>query len=99
MIDDRQAIITTQTSERGSKHAVFQTVKYLPEMISIENSKGEKKHKELNMLQYASRKVISPCGANTPALRLTSELVDLRVGYAKRIRRAEARRVAFLPTP
>ena len=44
MIDDRQAIITTQTSERGSKHAVFETVKYLPKMISIENSKGEKKH-------------------------------------------------------
>ena len=44
MIDDRQAIIATQTSERGSKHAVFKTVKYLPKMISIENSKGEKKH-------------------------------------------------------
>ena len=32
----------TATSERGSKHAVFQTVKYLPKMISIENSKGGK---------------------------------------------------------
>ena len=31
--------------------------------------------------------VISPIGENTLTLRLTSELVDLRVGYAKRIRR------------
>ena len=28
------------------------------------------------------------CGEDTLTLRLTSELVDLRVGYAKRIRRA-----------
>ena len=49
MIDDRQAIIATQTSERGSKHAVFETVKYLPEMISIENSKGEKNAKKAQL--------------------------------------------------
>ena len=32
------------------------------------------------------------CGEYTHPLRLTSKLVDLRAGYAKRIRRAEARR-------
>ena len=40
-------------------------------------------------MQFASRRVISPCGEYTRTLRLTSELVDLRVGYAKRIRRAK----------
>ena len=41
-------------------------------------------------------RVISPCGEDTHTLRLTSELVDLRVGYTKRIRRADARRATSL---
>ena len=48
--------------------------------------------KDKNMHSYASRKDISPNGEDTHTLRLTSQLVDLRVGYAKWIRRAEARR-------
>ena len=40
----------TATSERGSKHAVFETVKYLLEMISIENSKGEKNVGKHNLI-------------------------------------------------
>ena len=32
------------------------------------------------------------CGEDTLALRLTSELVDLRAGHTKRIRRAKAHR-------
>ena len=35
-------------------------------------------------------------GEDTHTLRLTSELVDLRVGYTKRIRRADARRATSL---
>ena len=61
----------------------FGTAKYPPRMISVENSEGKKTRKP-NMLQYASRKVISPYGEDTHALRLTSELVDLRAGHAKR---------------
>ena len=41
------------------------------------------------MSQYASYGVISPCGEYTHTLRLTSKLVDLRVGYAKRFQRAK----------
>ena len=40
-------------------------------------------------VQYASRRDISPYGEDIHTLRLTSELVDLRVGYAKWIRRTK----------
>ena len=37
-------------------------------------------------VQYASRRVISPLARISRTLRLTSKLVDLRVGYTKWIR-------------
>ena len=43
---------------------------------------------KIKYVQYASTDGYLASGENTHALRLTSELVDLRAGYAKRIRRA-----------
>ena len=41
---------------------------------------------KIKYVQYASTDGYLASGENTHALRLTSELVDLRAGYAKRIR-------------
>ncbi|MBO5305949.1 MAG: hypothetical protein J6B12_04215 [Clostridia bacterium] len=41
-------------------------------------------------MQYASMESYLAYGEDTHTLRLTSELVDLRVGYAKWIRRASS---------
>ncbi len=54
---------------------------------------------ERNMLQFASRRVISPYGEDTHALRLPCELVNLRAGIATVDSTSKARRAASLPTP
>ena len=54
--------------------------------VQIERSQGNQN----KYVHYASQRVISPYGEDTHALRLTSELVDLRAGYSKRIRRASS---------
>ena len=64
-------------------------IKYLSLKVDIATSTTK-------YVQYASRRDISPYGEDTHTLRLTSKLVDLRVGYTKWIRRAKARRATSL---
>ena len=47
-------------------------------------------------VQYALRRMISPTVKTTYTLRLTSELVDLRVSCAKRIRRVKLAELPLL---